>query len=34
VAKYHRLLNGEPADPPTEEVHQTHSVNHAHKGKR
>ena len=35
VAKYHRLLNGEPADAPvTEEVHQTHSVSHAHKGKR
>jgi len=34
VAKYHRLLNGEPADPPVVEVHQTHSVSHAHKGKR
>jgi len=34
VAKYHRLLNGEPADPPVTEVHQTHSGSRAHKGKR
>lgn len=34
VAKYHRLLNGEPADPPVAEVHQTHAGSHAHKGKR
>jgi len=34
VAKYHRLLNGEPADPPVAEVHQTHSASRAHKGKR
>jgi UPF0755 protein len=33
VAKYHRLLNGEPADPPVAEVHQTHSGSRAHKGK-
>jgi UPF0755 protein len=34
VAKYHRLLNGEPADPPVVEAHQTHAAGSARKGKR
>ena len=34
VAKYHRLLNGEPADPPVVEVHQTHARGKHRKGKR
>jgi UPF0755 protein len=34
VAKYHRLLNGEPADPPVVEVHQTHAKAKHRKGKR
>ena len=34
VAKYHRLLNGEPADPPPAEAHQTHTGGKSHKGKR
>jgi len=34
VAKYHRLLNGEPADPPVSEAPQTHAVGSARKGKR
>ena len=34
VAKYHRLLNGQPADPPVEKPHPTHAANTAHKGKR
>jgi UPF0755 protein len=34
VAKYHRLLNGEPADPPISEASQTRSASPAHKGKR
>jgi len=34
VAKYHRLLNGEPADPPVMEVTRTHATAPAHKGKR
>lgn len=33
VAKYHRLLNGEPADPPVTETH-PHTAGSAHKGKR
>lgn len=33
VAKYHRLLNGEPADPPAEESH-PHGNHSARKGKR
>jgi UPF0755 protein len=33
VAKYHRLLNGDPADPPVPEVRHTHAGS-AHKGKR
>jgi len=33
VAKYHRLLNGEPADPPATEAHHAHA-GPAHKGKR
>lgn len=33
VARYHRLLNGEPADPPATEAHQTHKGGRAHKGK-
>jgi len=32
VAKYHRLLNGEPADPPVSEALQTHTAGSAHKG--
>jgi UPF0755 protein len=34
VAKYHRLLNGEPADPPVAEVHPAHVARATHKGKR
>jgi peptidoglycan lytic transglycosylase G len=34
VAKYHRLLNGEPADPPVAEAHQTHTTGSARKGSR
>lgn len=34
VAKYHRLLNGEPADPPVSEAGRAHSTSAAHKGKR
>jgi UPF0755 protein len=34
VAKYHRLLNGESADPPAPEPHQTQTVAPGHKGKR
>jgi UPF0755 protein len=34
VAKYHRLLNGEPADPPVTEAHPAHTAGSAHKGKR
>ena len=34
VAKYHRLLNGESADPPVPEAHQSQTAGSAHKGKR
>jgi UPF0755 protein len=34
VAKYHRLLNGEPAEPPVVEAHHTHAVKPTRKGKR
>jgi UPF0755 protein len=34
VAKYHRLLNGEPADPPVTEAHQTHAAGSARKGSK
>ena len=34
VAKYHQLLNGEPADPTVNEAQQTHAAGSAHKGKR
>jgi UPF0755 protein len=34
VAKYHRLLNGEPADPPVPEAAHSHTAGSAHKGKR
>lgn len=34
VAKYHRLLNGQPADPPAAESHPAHAASSAHKGKR
>jgi len=34
VAKYHRLLNGEPSDPPAPEVPAPHLVGSGHKGKR
>jgi len=34
VAKYHRLLNGEPADPPVTEAHSSQTAGSAHKGKR
>ena len=34
VAKYHRLLNGQPADPPAPKPHPTHAASTAHKGKR
>ena len=34
VAKYHRLLNGEPADPPVPDAPPAHTAGSAHKGKR
>ena len=34
VVKYHRLLNGEPADPPVTEKQPVHAAGTAHKGKR
>jgi UPF0755 protein len=34
VAKYHRLLNGEPAEPSVVEAHHTHAAGPARKGKR
>ncbi len=34
VVKYHRLLNGEPADPPVAEKQPVHAAGTAHKGKR
>jgi UPF0755 protein len=34
VAKYHRLLNGEPAEPPVVEAHHTHTAGPVRKGKR
>ncbi len=34
VAKYHRLLNGEPAEPPVVEAHHTHAARPTRKGKR
>ena len=34
VAKYHRLLNGEPAEPPVVEAHHTHAAGSVRKGKR
>ncbi|HWN75790.1 MAG TPA: endolytic transglycosylase MltG [Candidatus Udaeobacter sp.] len=34
VAKYHRLLRGDPAEPPVEEAHHTHAAGPARKGKR
>jgi UPF0755 protein len=34
VAKYHRLLNGEPAEPPVVEAHHTHAGGPTRKGKR
>ena len=34
VARYHRLLNGEPADPPEPPVIHKHAASHARKGKR
>jgi UPF0755 protein len=34
VAKYHRLLNGEPAEPPVVEAHHTHAAGPARKGNR
>jgi len=34
VAKYHRLLNGESADPPVPEARQSQTAGSAHKGKR
>jgi UPF0755 protein len=34
VAKYHRLLNGESADPPVSEAPQPHTSDSGHKGKR
>lgn len=34
VAKYHRLLNGEPADPPVAEAGRAHKQNSAHRGRR
>lgn len=33
VAKYHRLLNGEPAEPPPVEAHHTHTNRKSRKGK-
>jgi UPF0755 protein len=34
VAKYHRLLRGEPAEPPVVEAHHTHAAGPGRKGKR
>lgn len=34
VAKYHRLLNGEPAEPPAPPVTKKHAARRVHKGKR
>jgi UPF0755 protein len=34
VAKYHRLLNGQSADPPVSEAPQSQTAGSAHKGKR
>jgi UPF0755 protein len=34
VAKYHRLLRGEPAEPPVVEAHQKHAAGPGRKGKR
>jgi UPF0755 protein len=34
VAKYHRLLNGEPAEPPVSNVSHSNSAGKTHKGKR
>ena len=34
VAKYHRLLKGEPAEPPVVEAHHTHAAGPGRKGKR
>jgi UPF0755 protein len=34
VAKYHRLVNGEPAEPPVVEAHHTHASGPVRKGKR
>ena len=34
VAKYHRLLNGEPEEPPVVEAHHTHAAGPGRKGKR
>jgi UPF0755 protein len=34
VAKYHRLLNGEPEEPPVVEAHHTHAARPTRKGKR
>jgi len=34
VAKYHRLLNGEPAEPPPVEAHHTHAAGAARKGSK
>ena len=34
VAKYHRLLKGEPAEPPETQVTRKHAAGRAHKGKR
>ena len=34
VVKYHRLLNGQPADPPTSEAHHAQAAGPNHKGKR
>lgn len=34
VAKYHRLLKGEPAEPPEPPVEKKHTARHVHKGKR
>ena len=34
VVKYHRLLNGQPAEPPTNEAHDAQAAGPNHKGKR
>jgi len=34
VAKYHRLLNGQPADPPASEAQHAHAAGPNHKGKK